>query len=167
MFIAAAVALVLQSSPGAVVWSEAPPSPQAAAEISPTPASVLPDWARGDPFAYERAQCSPLLRREPTNEACQARVRGELLAALGDDLPAALRPIASLEDCRQAQADGAFDLRCGAPQRRGAETPALTERVCETRPTANRGGGVSWSETCRPANAPVREGLTFKLFGRD
>lgn len=168
MFVAIAAALLVQSSPsGGVVWASpsAPVEAEVVAEAAPAP--ILPDWARKDPFAYERAQCSPMLRREATTEACQARVRGELLAALGDDLPAALRPAAVLEDCRQAQAEGAFDLQCGAPPRRDTPGAVLTERVCETRPTANRGGGVSWSETCRPANAPARQGLSIKLFGGD
>ena len=163
-------ALLQQSSPAAadqVVWSE----PQAAApvvlEAVPPP---IPDSARTDPCGYERAQCSPLIRsREETLEACQARVRTVLAAHLGDALPAGLAPGPAADACRQEAAGDRYALQCGAPSRSGSATAVLDERICDTRPRAQPGGGVVWEEQCRPASRrdERNEGLTIRWGERD
>ncbi|HZW15340.1 MAG TPA: hypothetical protein VFF66_03690 [Brevundimonas sp.] len=80
-----------------------------AAVLSQQAAFTLPEEARADPFGYERAECSPLIRdRTETLEACQLRVRRTLSVALGDALPDALkldadlgpRPIRSIPSAR-------------------------------------------------------------------
>ena len=58
---------------------------------------ALPQWARDDPFAWERARCHPQIRGETPLESCQFRVRQQLMAELGDGLPAALRPTTALK----------------------------------------------------------------------
>lgn len=90
--LAVVFALMLQQAvTGQVVWSEPAPPLAAVALVAPTTHN-LPDWARADPFGYERSECSPMIRKaDETQEACQARVRGELASDLGDALPAALR----------------------------------------------------------------------------
>lgn len=170
--LAAVIALLLQQvSPAAadqVVWTEAPPSAvPAVAEAPPPP---IPDSARTDPYGYERAQCSPLIRSadEPL-EACQARVRTLLAAHLGDALPAGLAPGQATDACRQ-EADGdRYGLQCGAPSRSGPASTVLDERICETRPRAQPGGGVAWEEQCRPASRRGEkvEGLTLRWGERD
>lgn len=55
----------------------------------------LPDWARLNPYGYERLQCSPLARPEGERlQTCQNRIRQQLAEALGDALPAGLIPFA-------------------------------------------------------------------------
>jgi hypothetical protein len=153
--------LIVQSAP--VVWAEPAPAPSAPA----VQARALPDWALADPFGWERSQCSPLVRREATMEACQARVRTDLALNLGDALPAALRPLPALENCAPA-AGGDYAVQCG-PQRRADAPLPEPERVCETRPQRQPGGGgVAWTSECRPAPGQRNsDGLSFKLFDRD
>ena len=38
-------------------------------------AGPLPEWAKADPFAFERARCSALVRGETPLNVCQAEVR--------------------------------------------------------------------------------------------
>ncbi|MFC0634553.1 hypothetical protein [Brevundimonas balnearis] len=124
-----------------------------------TPAA-LPEWARENPFGYERAQCSPMIRGDEPLEACQARVRSLLLAELGDDLPPALRP-AAVEDCRPADAGGG--VVCG-PQRRAARSdgPVLVEQDCSNRVTSE-----GFSSDCRPVGQSEERGVSITLFGGD
>lgn len=162
-------ALVLQqASPaaGQAVWST-PAEPVAAAPAAPIP--TIPDWARADPYGYERSECSPILRRaEETMEACQARVRTALAANLGSALPSGLGGGDPARNCRQEAAGDRYAMQCGAPQRAGAAPSALQERTCETRPRAQAQGGVRWSEECRPANGVrEQEGLRIRLGGKD
>ena len=97
MIIAAVALLLVQQTVPSVTWQEAEPAPAVAPA---TPSIDLPDWARADPFAYERARCSPLVRGETPLETCQAETRLTLAAALGDALPEALRPAGAPEDCQ-------------------------------------------------------------------
>lgn len=124
-------------------------------------ATPLPTWALTNPFGYERAQCSPLVRGEEALEACQGRVRRQLAAAMGADLPPALRP-ATVENCRPADAGGG--VICG-PERRAAraDAPVLVEQECSNRPTPE-----GFSSECRPVNQRgSRGGLSLRLGRRD
>lgn len=156
-------------APGQVVWeTPAPVEPVAAVLAADLP--PLPESARADPWGYERAECSPLIRSgQESLEACQARVRVVLAAHLGDALPAGLAPAGAPDECRQAAAGDRYALQCGAPPRAGRPTAVLEERTCETRPRAQAQGGVAWTEECRPAGGGRRaeEGLTLRLGGRD
>lgn len=122
-----------------------------------TPAA-LPDWARENPFGYERAECSPMIRGEEPLSACQARVRSLLLAELGEDLPAALRP-AAVENCRPSDTGGG--VVCG-PQRRAARSdgPVLVEQDCSNRVTRE-----GFSSECRPVGQGEERGVSITLFG--
>ena len=185
MLTALFAALVLQqaAASGGIVWetpvrqpveeaqpSEAATAPDASISAPAPLLKILPDWALADPFAWERSQCSPLVRREPTQEACQRRVRTELTAALGDATPPELALSAVPEACvPAATGGGAYAVTCEAPQRTassGLSTPA--DQVCERRPQTVPGGGVTWTEECRPSSGQAKDGgLSFKLFGRD
>jgi hypothetical protein len=165
--LAAAVisALMLQqAATGQVVWSEpAPAAPPAQATVD---AARIPDSARADPYGYERAQCSPLIRSSTeTLEACQARVRSVLAANMGDALPPGLAPSGAVDACRQEAAGDRYALQCGAPDRPDRPTGGLEERTCESRPQALPQGGVAWTEVCRPASGQrdADDGLTLRL----
>ena len=164
-----AAVILQQAATGQVVWqTPAPPEPV----VVETPAAVptIPDWARADPYGYERSECSPLVRSaDESMEACQARVRGALAANLGDALPVGLAAGAPADQCRQEAAGDRYALQCGAPSRSGPETARLVDRTCETRPRAQREGGVIWTEECRPADGsePAEEGLRIRLGGND
>jgi len=170
--LAAVFAVILQqaaplpAATGQVVWETSVPveaaQPVPAAELPP-----IPDSARADPWGYERAECSPLIRSaQETLEACQARVRVTLAAHLGADLPAGLAPAGAVDECRQAAAGDRYALQCGAPSR---PQRLLEERSCETRPRAQAQGGVAWTEECRPASGVDRDegGLRIRLGGKD
>lgn len=161
-------ALMLQQAAAPqIVWASPPPEP--APVVSPTEAPAIPDWARTDPFGYERSECSPLIRAssEPM-EACQNRIRFALAAHLGDDLPAGLRPTGSLDNCRQEAAGDSYALQCGATPRAVPGEPDLRDRVCTTRPSNTREGGMTYREECTVGGEPVRDqGLRIRLGGRD
>ena len=149
--LAAVFALMLQqtaplpAATGQVVW-ETPTPVEAAQPVAAVDLPPIPDSARADPYGYERAECSPLIRsREETLEACQSRVRVILAGHLG------------------------AALQCGAPARADRPTAVLEERNCETRPRAQPQGGVAWTEECRPASGRREEddGLKIRLGGRD
>ena len=168
MLTAVFAALILQQSAPAqtVVW-DTPPEPAPVAAASPPTTPTLPDWALADPFAWERSQCSPLMRREPTMEVCQARVRAELAANLGDALPPALAPSGTPEPCAPTAGDD-YAVQCGTPPRAAVAAASPREQVCDTRPQRQPNGGVVWASECRPASGEARkDGLSFRLFGRD
>lgn len=173
MVVAAFVsALMLQQAApaaGAVAWNTPAPVPAtAAAPAAPVP--PIPDWARADPYGYERSECSPILRRaEETMEACQARVRAALAANLGSALPAGLAGGDPAQNCRQEAAGDRYAMQCGAPTRNGPARAAIEERSCETRPRPQAQGGVAWSEECRPVSGrrDQDEGLRIRLGGKD
>lgn len=173
MLIAALAILVLQQSAGSIAW-ETPVAadPVASAGVDaalPTaalPAPVLPDWAKADPFAWERSQCSPMIRKEASMEVCQVRVRIELAAALGSRLPSGLSP-EGIQGCRQvSNGSGGYDLTCAPVQRTLASAPAPVAEVCEERPTATARGAVSFQRECHPATGTAsKDGLKFRLGG--
>ena len=155
-------------SPGLNWETPAPTEPAEVVAAAEIPA--IPDSARVDPWGYERAECSPLIRKadEPM-EACQARVRVILAAHLGAALPAGLAPAGATDECRQEAAGDRYALQCGTPARADRPTAALAERTCETRPRAQAEGGVAWTEECRPASGrrEDEDGLRVRLGGRD
>lgn len=158
----------LPAATGQVVWET--PLPVEAAQPAAVDLPPIPDSARTDPWGYERAECSPLIRSgQETLEACQARVRVTLAAHLGADLPAGLAPTGTVDECRQAAAGDRYALQCGAPTRAARPTAVLEERSCETRPRAQASGGVAWTEECRPASGVRRDdgGLRVRLGGND
>ena len=147
---------------GTIAWSEPTPI---VAEAPAAPPPPLPAWALADPFGWERAQCSPMIRKDATLEACQARVRTDLAANLGDALPAALRPPA-VQECRRTE-DG-YAVDCGAPARPGRASPVLREQDCGTRMVRQREGGAAFTSDCRaPAGEERNEGLQIRLGGND
>ncbi|MDQ3125593.1 MAG: hypothetical protein M3Q74_08315 [Pseudomonadota bacterium] len=159
----------LPAATGQVVWET--PAPVAAAEpVVAADIPAIPDSARTDPYGYERAECSPLIRsRQESLETCQARVRVILAAHLGSALPAGLAPAGAPDECRQEAAGDRYALQCGAPDRAARPTAVLEERSCETRPRVQPQGGVAWTEECRPATG-VRaddDGLRVRLGGKD
>lgn len=157
--------LLQQAATGQVVWST-PVEPVTAVAAAPAP--PIPDWARADPFGYERSECSPLIRAATESmEACQTRVRFALAANLGDSLPEGLRPTGSLDNCRQEAAGDRYAVQCGAPSRPDRPATAMQERVCESRPQARAQGGVAWTEECRPASGQREEGGLKINLGRD
>jgi hypothetical protein len=173
--LAAVFAVILQqaaplpAATGQVVW-ETPVPVEAAQPVPAAELQPIPDSARADPWGYERAECSPLIRSaQETLEACQARVRVTLAAHLGADLPAGLAPAGAVDECRQAAAGDRYALQCGAPSRPQRPARVLEERSCETRPRAQAQGGVAWTEECRPASGVDRDegGLRIRLGGKD
>jgi hypothetical protein len=158
----------LPAATGQVVWET--PMPVEAAQPAAVDLPPIPDSARTDPWGYERAECSPLIRSaQETLEACQARVRVTLAAHLGSALPAGLAPAGAANDCRQEAAGDRYALQCGAPSRPQRPATVLEERSCETRPRAQAAGGVAWTEECRPASGrrEDEDGLKIRLGGRD
>lgn len=159
-----AAVMMLQVAPGGVVW-EQPASPTPTAEAPAAPVPDLPDWAKADPFGWERAQCSPLVRGDEEMTTCQARVRADLFAVLGDDLPEGLKPSPTPLDCGP-QPDGNYALACNAPRREPAIQQA-PEQDCRTRPQRQGSGGVAWTQDCRPLSSGEQDGLRIRLGGRD
>ena len=166
----ALLAAIQVAAGGNIVW-ETPPDPSVAEEaaaraakpVAETPA--LPAWALEDPYAWERSQCHPVLRGAEAMDHCQVRVRTQLKAALGDRLPAGLQP-EGIGSCRQvSDGSGGYVLTCAPEERAMLNRDAPAPEVCEERPRAVPGGGVTFERTCRPAGAPTSDGLSFKLFG--
>lgn len=169
MLAVVAAVILQQAAAGQVVW-QAPAPPEPVAVETPAAAPAIPDWARSDPYGYERSECSPLVRgADESMEACQARVRSALAANLGDALPVGLAAGVAADNCRQEAAGDRYALQCGAPSRSGPATARLVDRTCETRPRAQREGGVNWTEECRPADGsePAEDGLRIRLGGDD
>ncbi len=172
--LAVVIAVILQqtaplpAATGQVVW-ETPAPIEAAPAVVTVEIPAIPDSARADPWGYERAECSPLIRKaDESMEACQARVRVILAAHLGAALPAGLAPAGAPDECRQEAAGDRYALQCGAPARADRPTAALEERTCQTRPRVQPQGGVAWTEECRPANGRREgEGLRVRLGRQD
>jgi hypothetical protein len=163
-------ALMLQQAAGMISWNP-PPAPdpnapvEAAVSAPAVPAATIPEWGLADPFAWERSQCSPIIRKDSSMELCQARVRTDLAAALGDKLPAGLQP-SGVEGCRQvSNGAGGYELTCAPVRRELTSSAAPAAEVCEERPSATGSGGVNFERRCAPATgpAPAKDGLTFKL----
>lgn len=151
---------------GQVVWDT-----PAVAEPAVVPVDIpaIPDSARADPYGYERAECSPLIRKtDESMQACQQRVRVALAANLGAALPAGLAPTGAPDSCRQAAAGDRYALQCGAQARPDRPVAALEERTCESRPRVQHSGGVAWTEECRPMSGrDTEDGLTVQLGKRN
>lgn len=165
MLTALALSLVLQQSAGsAVVWETPAPVVELPAAEASTPTKTLPDWAVADPFGWERSQCNPMIRGETPLDVCQARVRAELSAALGDRLPAGLRPPGEPVPCLATPGDdGSYAVQCGVPERQAAAT--VTPRIQDCRPRAQRqGGSVAFVTDCR-ADEEGSRGLSINLVG--
>jgi hypothetical protein len=162
-----AAVILQQAATGQVVWETPAPSAPAAVE-APAAVLAIPDWARSDPYGYERSECSPLVRKaDESMEACQARVRSALSANLGDALPVGLAVGDASEQCRPAAAGDRYILQCTP---RGLIVPAgpdMRVRECTTRPRANREGGMTFEETCTVGGEDVREGLRLRLGDDD
>lgn len=161
-----ALLLTLQQTPSTVVWSDLPDTP---ATPAPAVAPVqLPPEAVADPFGWERAQCSPYIRKsdEPL-ELCQQRVRLRLAAGLGDRLPAALRPSEAMENCRLGDADTGYALQCGPRQTFSGGLAPVRERMCDNRPQRTASGAIAFNSECRPAPGEARQqdGLKIRLGG--
>lgn len=160
-----AAATLQQAAGQAVVWNEAPPPAVEAPPAAAAPA--IPDWARADPYAYERSECSPLIRKaDESQEACQARVRAVLAANLGDALPAGLKPAGAPDSCQRT--GDRYAVQCGAPSRpdRAAALPA--ERTCTTRPVVTGQGAVSYEQDCSVGQTPdQQDGLRIRLGDDD
>ncbi len=158
-----AMSLALLQSAGGAVWQAPDPAAEPVA-ASRANAPDLPGWALADPFGWERSQCSPLIRGDQPLETCQARVRGELSAALGDRLPAGLRPPGEPVPCLATPGDdGAYPVQCGVPERRLAQAPVPRIPDCRSRPT-RAGGAVAFTTECDDTE---EDGLSFTLFGDD
>jgi hypothetical protein len=125
----------------------------------------VPDWGLADPFGYERARCSPLVRGAKSMETCQTEVREQLALAMGDGLPDALRPAGMAGDCQMMQSaagGSSYALQCGPQSRNLSSGPALREMDCRPRPVE---GG--FSSECRPVESTGGKGLSLKLWGDD
>lgn len=158
--------MLQQAATGQVVWATPLPTPEPVAAVEAPP---IPDWARADPYGYERSECSPLIRSaSETMETCQSRVRFALAANLGTELPDGLRPTGSLDNCRQEAAGDRYATQCGAQARTVPAGPDLADRNCTTRPAVTGRGAVAFSETCNRGGSETREeGLKFTFGGRD
>jgi len=166
MLFAALAQILMQQTAPAVVWNQPAPATIEAPAAPPAPSTSLPDWALADPFAYERAHCSAMVRGSTPLETCQAEARAQLAAALGDALPDALKPVGMPDDCRMAREAGggsAYARQCGPQQRTGAVATPPPEQDCRSRPA--RGGG--FTSECRPTSGQEDEGLKLRLWGDD
>ena len=174
--IAALMSLMLSLTPQdpTIVWS-APKAEPTPIVVTPAPAPTidLPDWARADPYAWERAQCSPLLRGDEDLQACQARVRVALDAALKGETPAGLAVQPGDMECSQMATDGrAFDLACGDARDRLTDSRAYQRQredrqdLCD-RDSGGRRGSTSWNLMCSTPETEDRErgGLGSALRG--
>mgnify|MGYP002652497433 CR=1 FL=1 len=97
MIAAAFALLILQQIAPTVVWDA--PAPEAVVETpAPPPEHNVPAWGLADPFGFERARCSPLVRGQKSMAECQTEVR-EQLAKLADSLqptePGGVSPLGS------------------------------------------------------------------------
>lgn len=162
-----AAVILQQAAPGQIVWQDPPPPAPVVAETPAAPA--LPDWARADPYGYERSECSPLLRKaNETLEACQTRVRAALALDLGGALPPGLAGGDPSDACRQEAAGDRYALQCAPPGRSVPSGPDMRARDCTTRPRSDAQGRMTFEEVCTVNGEDVRgEGLRIRLGGDD
>jgi hypothetical protein len=154
---------VVWGAPAAAPAPEPEPAPAAAA------ASTVPDWGRADPFAWERSQCSPLVRpADEAADACQARVRATLRAELDEAALQAAMRTQPMEECGPAGEAGRYQTQCLPRERATQATPtAPPERRCDVRPQrTGRDGAVGFQEVCEPRPGE-QQGLRINLGGRD
>ncbi|WP_295173522.1 hypothetical protein [uncultured Brevundimonas sp.] len=162
MIAAAFALLILQQTAPTVVWDA--PAPEAVVETpAPPPAHNVPAWGLADPFGFERARCSPLVRGQTSMAECQTEVREQLAIAMGSNLPEALRPSGMAGDCQmiRATAGGSdYAVQCGPQSRVAAAPSSLREMDCRPRPV--QGG---FSSECRPGDGADKKGLSLILWG--
>ena len=106
---------------------------------------------------------NPMVRGDTPLDVCQSQVRSALAAALGDDLPDALRPPGMAGDCQmiRASAGGSdYAVQCGPQSRTTAAPSSLREMDCRPRPV--QGG---FSSECRPVDGADKKGLSLTLWG--
>jgi hypothetical protein len=163
----ASVLMMQQAAAGQIVWNTPAPVEPAAPVVAAPP---IPDWARSDPYGYERSECSPLIRQaNETMEACQSRVRIALAANLGENMPRDLTPIAATDQCRQEASDGRYDMECSTRARSELPSgPVLQEdRACANRPRGQTRGGIAWERVCETTPNSQSDGLKWTFGGRD
>ena len=101
-------------------------------------APSLPDWARLNPYGFERQQCSPLARPEGEGlRTCQNRIRHQLAQLLGDDLPPGLTPFEAMtveQPTAAAQSDAPAGTVTG--ERQGPSWPVEADRGQDSVPEA-------------------------------
>lgn len=162
MIAAAFALLILQQTAPTVVWDA--PAPEAVVETpAPPPEHNVPAWGLADPFGFERARCSPLVRGRKSMAECQTEVREQLAIAMGMDLPEALRPSGMAGDCQMIRASAAgsdYAVQCGPQSRTAAAPSSLREMDCRPRPVE---GG--FSSECRPVDGADKKGLSLTLWG--
>ena len=162
MIAAAFALLILQHTEPTVVWDA--PAPEAVVETpAPPPEHNVPAWGLADPFGFERARCSPLVRGRTSMAECQTEVREQLAIAMGPDLPEALRPSGMAGDCQMIRASAAgsdYAVQCGPQSRTAAAPSSLREMDCLPRPVE---GG--FSSECRPVEGADKKGLSLTRWG--
>jgi hypothetical protein len=127
------------------------------------------------PIHTEGAAAAAGERRSAVSSTHLGQVRTERLSLwvgswnMGDALPPGLAPAGAPDDCRQEAAGDRYALQCGAPDRPARPVVSPQETTCSSRPNARPGGGVAWTEECRPADgrAPTQDGLKIRLGGND
>ncbi|MBB5771365.1 hypothetical protein HNP47_001334 [Brevundimonas vesicularis] len=162
MIAAAFALLILQQTAPTVVW-ETPAAESVVETPAPLPQHNVPAWGLADPFGFERARCSPLVRGQKSMAECQTEVREKLAIAMGPDLPEALRPSGMAGDCQMIRASAAgsdYAVQCGPQSRTAAAASSLREMDCRPRPVE---GG--FSSECRPVDGADKKGLSLTLWG--
>lgn len=161
MPIALLFALALQQTAPVLTWSE--PPPRVAEDVAPEmTGEEAPAHALTDPYAWERSQCSPYIRKDEPLAECQARVRSMLAVAMADKLPDGLRPDA-LENCSNYQTASGYQFQCGRPRTVASMAPsAPVERVCDNRPE-RAGNSLAFNTRCQPVGGDGEAGLRFRL----
>ena len=161
-----------------IVWSAEEPAPTPTPVSQPIAAPIvdIPEWGRNDPYAWERAQCSPLLRGDEVLAACQSRVRIALDAALGADTPAGLAVRPGDLECSQMAARGdsqTYDLACGSERTARADAQAFERQrdartdLCDRTPRSER-GSTTWTLACStPENEDRARGTLESLLRGD
>ena len=115
-----------------IVWSAEEPAPTPTPVSQPIAAPIvdIPEWGRNDPYAWERAQCSPLLRGDEDLASCQSRLRIELDAA-----PRQVLALAQAGERRRV------NFVTGAAQRRRNDLPAPAAVPCAVNENVGRHNG--------------------------
>lgn len=162
-----ATILLIQDAPVfGIILSDDPEPP--VEQVVERPKPNLPAHALSDPFGYERSQCSPYIRKDEPIEHCQVRVRSDLLAVLGDDLPSALRPAKSLENCIPGTAENNYQIVCNPRQMTLPSQPIVQDRHCVNRPERMANGTIAVSTQCTPIGPePDKQERRIVIFGND
>jgi len=157
MIAAAFALLILQQAAPTVVWYA--PAPEAVVETPAPPFEHnVPAWGLADPFGFERARCSPLVRGQKSMAECQTEVRDQLAIAMGSDLPEALRPSGMAGDCQMIRAsEQARTMRSSAA---GSLARRPRPRACEkwivVRVRSRAGSALSAARSMEPTRRGCR-----------